>query len=195
MKRHALALIACLLVAACASDTQVHDAINDVNAEFRVEYERGLAKNGTHVYPVPRARAYDAVLAALTRIGFHIGDQSEVLGYLALVAPAPLPLTREEWNRAAEADLPRLREIARKHVGFVANFINFEPEGLEVIINATVIGTGSSSEISLTMRMREYAPPKSGVPRREYPPPTAVHMGLEKMWREVDRDLTGTQGR
>ena len=45
------------------------------------------------------------------------------------------------------------------------------------------------------MRMREYAPPKSGVPRREYPPPTAVHMGLEKMWREVDRDLTGTQGR
>jgi hypothetical protein len=193
VSRPALAFVATLLAAACASDTQVRDAINDVNGEFRVEYEKGLARNGTRTYRVPRARAYDAVLAALTRIGFHIGDQSESLGYLAFVAPAPLPLTREEWNRAAEADLPRLREIAGKHLGIIARFINFEPEGLEVIINATVIGTDASCEISLTMRMREYAPPKSGVPRREYPPPTAVRMGLEKMWSEVDRELPGSR--
>jgi hypothetical protein len=39
------------------------------------------------------------------------------------------------------------------------------------------------------MRMRETAPPPSGMPRREYPPPSAVRMGLDKIWREVDREL------
>jgi hypothetical protein len=39
------------------------------------------------------------------------------------------------------------------------------------------------------MRMREVAPPKSGLPRRDYPPPTALKMGLDKLWRTVDREL------
>jgi len=191
--------IACLglalLATACVSDTQVRDAIVDVNSEFRVEYERVLAERGSRVYRVSRTRAYEAVVAAMKRIGMHIGDQAEDLGYLGVFAPAPAPLSQEEWKRAAEVDLPKLRQIASRHVGLVAQFLNFEPEGLEVVINATVLGTGGSSEISLTMRMREYAPPKSGRPRREYAPPTAVRQGLDKIWSEIDQELPGAHVR
>ena len=69
-----------------------------------------------------------------------------------------------------------LRELAKKHVGLMAYFVKFEPEGLEIVINSTTIEVPAGTEVSLTMRMREIAPPPSGMPRREYPPPSAVRM-------------------
>jgi len=39
------------------------------------------------------------------------------------------------------------------------------------------------------MRMREVTPSTSGLPRRDYPPPTALKVGLEKFWGALDREL------
>lgn len=177
----------------CATEPQVRDAITDVNAEFRVEYERVLSEKGSRKYRASRTRAFESVSTVMQRLGMHIGDQASDLGYLSVVAPAPVPLHPDEWRRAAEADLPKMRQIAARHVGLIAQFLDFEPEGLEIVINATVIETGGTSEISLTMRMREYAPPKSGRPRREYAPPTAVRLGLDKIWKELDLELPGAR--
>lgn len=176
-------------VAGCAGEPQVRSAIDDVNAEFRLEYERVLAEKGSRSYRASRTRAFESLAAVMQRLGMHVGDQARDLGYLSVFAPAPAPLRLDEWSRAADEDLPKLRRIAARHVGFVAQFIDFEPEGLEIVINATVIEAAGLSEISLTMRMREYAPPKSGRPRREYAPPTAVRIGLDKIWSELDREL------
>jgi hypothetical protein len=71
----------------------------------------------------------------------------------------------------------------------LAEFFNFEPEGLDTVITATIIDARGGSEVSLTMRMREVAPPKSGLPRREYPPPSALQTGLEKIWGALEREL------
>ncbi len=136
-----------------------------------------------------QAQAFGALQRALRRLGMRVADQAPELGYLNVHAPAPNPLDADEWRVAAEADLPRMREIAARHVGLVSWLVRFEPEGLDIVINATALGSGASTEISLTMRMRETSPPQSGIPRREYPPPTAVRMGLDKIWGEVDRQL------
>jgi hypothetical protein len=71
----------------------------------------------------------------------------------------------------------------------MAYFVKFEPEGLEIVINTTTIEVPAGTEVSLTMRMREIASPPSGMPRREYPPPSAVRMGLDKIWRELEAEL------
>jgi hypothetical protein len=188
--KKAIALLA-LACAGCMTQEQVRDAVTDVNADFRVEYEKVLADKGSRHYKVSRTQAYDAVLVAMQRLHMHLGDQAPDLGYVSVFAPAPAPLSDDEWAKAAEQDLPRLRQIASRHVGLVANFLSFEPEGLEIVINAAVIESGGTSEISLTMRMREFAAPKSGRPRREYAPPTAVRLGLDKIWREIDREIPG----
>ena len=119
----------------------------------------------------------------------RVQDQSPGIGYLSVVGQAPAPLTATEWKLAADQDLPKLREIAAKHVGLLSQFVGFEPEGLEVIINATALEVRNGLEISLTARMREVSPPKSGMPRREYLPPSAVRMGLDKIWTEFEREL------
>lgn len=182
-----LGVSACL--AACVSDGQKHAAITEVNDVFRRDYEQILNEKGARTYPVDQLKAFAALRNALTRLGMRIADESPEIGYLNVSAPAPNPLDAKEWREAADADLPKMREIAVKHVGLIGNMLRFEPEGLDIVINATALRAGSGSEISLTMRMRETAPPKSGMPRREYPPPSAVTMGLDKIWREIDREL------
>jgi hypothetical protein len=184
-----LALAAAFILAACVSQETKRDAINDINAAFKADYEAGLARDGTRTFKQPTGPTFDAVNAALTRLGLVIEKRSPELGFIAAEAPAPLPLDRSEWDRAAAADLPRARAILARHIGALAEWFNFEPEGLDTIITATVIEATGGSEVSFTMRMREIAPPKQDLPRREYPPPTAAKIGLDKIWKTVDAEL------
>src|SRR5579871_3467865 len=172
---------------ACASDMQIHDAIVDVNRAFQTEYEKILAEDGTRTYPVPPKVAFAAAVRVMQRLGMRPADAAPDLGYLNVYAPAPAPLSAEEWRRASEADLPKLRSIAAQHVGMLSYFIGFEPEGLEIVINVTTLESSGGTEISLTTRMREVAAPRSGIPRREYPPPTGVRIALGKIWQEIGR--------
>jgi hypothetical protein len=184
-----LSMVFSACVAGCATDSQVRSAITEVNESFRIEYERILNEKGTRTYSVRQPQAFAALRSALGRLGMRIADQTPEIGYLNVYAPAPTPLNAQEWSVAADADLPKMRDIAVKHVGFVGRLLRFEPEGLDIVINATAVRAGAGSEISLTMRMRETSPPVSGMPRREYAPPTGVRLGLDKIWQEIEREL------
>jgi hypothetical protein len=177
----------------CASQENIRDAINAINREFQKEYEGILREKGTRTVNANPGEAFDAATAALVSLGMVVQQQSRGVGYLSAEAPAPIPLTRSEWDRAAVADLPKAREVLRRHIGLLAEAFQFEPEGLDVVINATIVESGTGSTVSLTMRMREVAPPRSGLPRREYPPPTAVRMGLDKIFLALTRELEARQ--
>jgi len=184
-----------MLVAGCVTTDDKSRAIEAINKAFRADYEAILAEKGTRVYMVTRAEAYDAVRVSLARLGMIVEAQDPVLGFVNVYAPAPRPLSLEEGARAAEADLPRTREMIGPHVGVLRHFFNFEATGLETVISGTVVQGPAGTEISFTARMRETAPPQSGFPRREYLPPTAVRMGLDKMWAEVEREFKATYRR
>jgi hypothetical protein len=184
-----------MLLAGCVTQDQKRGAIDDINKVFRAEYEAILAEKGTRTYKVSRAEAYDAVRVSLARLGMIVEAQDPVLGYVNVYAPAPRPLDLKEWEQAAQADQPRARAIIGPHVGIFAQFFTFEPTGLETVISGTVVEVPAGTEISFTARMREIAPPQSGFPRREYLPPTAVRMGLDKMWAEVEREFKATYRR
>jgi hypothetical protein len=186
-----------MLLAGCVFPTQENrrDAIDAVNKAFRADYEAILAEKGTRTYNVARSEAYDALRVSLARLGMTVEAQDPVLGYVNVYAPAPRPLDLKEWEQAAEADLPRTRAIIGPHVGIFRHFFNFEPAGLETMISGTVVVVPAGTEISFTARMREIAPPQTGFPRREYLPPTAVRMGLDKMWAELEREFKATYRR
>ncbi len=183
--------IACigLMQAACVSDQQKVNAISAVNEGFRVEYERLLAEKGTRVYRQSRADAFVAMRVTLAGLGMRTEQQDVTLGHLAAVAVAPFPLTREEWRSASKADLPLLQGLIEPEVGIAARFVKFEPQGLEVVINATFVDGAAGTEVSLTVRLREIAPPKSGWPRREYVSPHVLNVGLDKIFGAYEREL------
>jgi hypothetical protein len=182
----ATALLA-VAVAGCADRGKLIKAANEVSEMFRVEYERILKERGTRVYPRRRDDAVYRLRSAALSLGMHIESYDLDLGYVRFSGPAPQPLTLREWGGAAEADLPKMRAVVEKDAGWLAKWlVSFEPEGLDIVINATAFPVTSGSEITLSMRMREVKPPPTGFPRREYPPPTGVSVGLDKIWAAID---------
>ncbi len=178
-----------LALTGCAGDQQKINAINAVNEGFRGEYEKLLAEKGARVYRLGRADAFVSMRVALAELGMKTEQQDVALGHLAVAAKAPLPLTEDEWRRASEVDLPLLRRLIEPHVGAVASFVQFEPQGLEVVINATFVEVPAGTEVSLTVRLREIAPPRSGWPRREYVSPRVLGLGIEKIFGTFEREL------
>ena len=188
--RLALLGLPCIwLLAACASQEQIGKGISEVNRAFQADYEALLSQRGARSYPVVRTDAVVALQAALSKLGMSVTDLDADLGTLSAEAPAPKPLTTREWEQAAAVDLPRMRELVRKHVGPMAQFVRFEPEGLQIVIHATVAQWQGGVEVALTTRMRELSPPRSGLPRREYPPPSAVDIALGKIWTGFEAEL------
>jgi hypothetical protein len=177
------------LLAGCVSQESKTDAINAINAAFRAEYEAELARNGTHFVNASPNAAFDAVYATFVRLGLVVTQQSRGLGLITAQAPAPLPLSADDWDRATANDLPKTKELLRRYIGGAAEFFHFEPKGLDTVMTATILGTRGGAEISFTMRMHEVAPIQQGLPRRDYPPPTALKIGLEKVWATVDKEL------
>jgi hypothetical protein len=184
-----LGLLAVAILVGCVSQESKRDAINAVNEEFKRQYEETLATNGTHVENVRPDEAFDAVYAALRILGLDVHQQSRDLGVIGAEAPAPKPLTDKEYESAAALDLPKTKELLRPHLGAAAEFFHFDTKGLDTVVTATIIGVRGGSEISFTMRMREVAPTTSNLPRRDYPPPSVLRVGLEKVWTAVDREL------
>jgi hypothetical protein len=184
-----LAMVATVLLAACPNTQNIRDAISAINREFQKQYEETLTKNGAHIVPQGRGDAFDAVNAALVKLGFVVREQSRDLGVISAEAPAPAPLTTSEFDRCAAVDLPRTREIIRKYLGIWAETFNFDTNGLDTVMTATIVGAPGGSEISFTMRLREVGPPKTDYPRRDYPPPNVLICGLDKTWDAVNREL------
>lgn len=178
-----------LALAGCAGDQQKINAIHAVNEGFRVEYERLLAEKGSHLYKVGRAEAFTAMRVSLAGLGMRTEQQDLGLGYLTVIGKAPLPLTDDEWRAAAQVDLPFMHRLIEPHVGMAASFVQFEPQGLDVAINATFLDRPGGTEVALTVRLRETAPPRSGWPRREYIAPRLLSVGLDKIHATMEREL------
>jgi hypothetical protein len=189
----AAALVLAGGLAGCAvTEPEKIGAIKAVNAGFQAEYERILADVGTRRVALPRRDALLALRVALAGLGLHTEAQDLDLGLLVSAGPAPRPLTEAEWAETSALDTPLLRRLIEPHVGVASSFVRFEPQGLDVLISATVIGQGTGSEIALTVRLRETAPPRSGWPRREYIAPNLLRAGLAKIWAAYEREARAT---
>lgn len=186
--RFTLYALVLAMLTGCASDTQKVEAIGAVNERFRQAYEMVLHEKGTRSYRLSIRDATAAMAKTLGSMEMRIEIQDASTGFLQAAGPAPRPLSDEEWAQAVKNDEPVLKQIVAEHVGLAAIFVRFEPRGLETVITATAIDKGPAADISLTMRLREIAPVQQDFPRREYPPPTAVSMGLDKIWAAFERE-------
>ncbi len=166
------------------TDPQIAAAITDINTEFRTGYQQVLAQSGTRHFDVDPGTAQSSMRRVLEQMGFTVVN-SEGEYYLSVTAPAPTPLDRGEWEEVCRVHEPKMREIAVRHIGIKGHLVQLEPDGLNILGTITFLPAARGVDITITMRMQEVKPqpPNSILPRREYPPPTAVRIGYEKIWK------------
>jgi len=167
---------------------QVNEALTLLNKAFQEEYEKILGQRGSRFDVASRAIAFQALETALRRLGMIVESRDPDGGTLTVAAPAPKPLSADDWRRVVQDDGPMMARILCPKLGEYCRQIRFEPDDYVIVINAIVLGAANdSSRISLTTRMREIVE-RPGVPRREYPPPTGVRMALDKIWEAYERE-------
>ena len=163
-------------------------AINAVNARFQECYEETLRKRGTRSFDISTQRAMTAMELAIEEMNMEVDESDRSIGLITAIGPAPLPLNEWEWRRARSDDLPEVRAIIAEHVGTAGHFFNFEPEIFDVKLTIIIIEQASATDISVTMRFEEIAPPGQGYPPRTYPPCQAMRLGLEKIWKTFEQE-------
>jgi hypothetical protein len=166
----------------------INEAFSRLNRAFQGEYERIIAARGRRTVAAKPRESFDALFAGLIRLGMIVESQDPLAGTLTVAAPAPRPLTIEEWRTTVAADAPLMGSILCPVLGAYCKTLKFEPDDYVIVINATVLPAANGSEVSLTTRMREIVP-RPGTPRRDYPPPTGVYMALDKIWASFDAAL------
>jgi len=175
---------------------QINEALTRLNKAFQEEYERILDQRGARIDVAPPSIAFQALEGGLRRLGMIVESRDPEAGTLTVAAPAPKPLSADEWRRVVQEDGPMMARILCPTLGEYCRQIRFEPDDYVIVINAIVLPHSVSSSavtahtgsrISLTTRMREIVE-RPGVPRREYPPPSGVRMALDKIWAEYDRE-------
>jgi len=170
------------------TSAQMNEALTRLNQAFQDAYERILDERGSRSDAAPRAGAFNALESALRRLGMIVESRDPDGGTLTVAAPAPRPLTLDEWRKVVETDGPLMAGILCPILGEYCRQVRFNPDDYVIVINATVLpGPASGSRISLTTRMREIVP-RPGVPRRDYPPPSGVRMALDKIWAGYERE-------
>lgn len=176
------------------SPEQIAEAFTRLNRAFQGEYEKIIGERGRRTVAVRPQDAFDALHVALIRLGMIVESQDPIVGTLTVAAPAPRPLTLEEWRHTVQADLPMMASILCPVLGPYCKTLKFEPDDYVIVINATVLAASGGAEVSLTTRMREIVP-RAGTPRRDYPPPTGVYMALDKIWASFEKELAARQRR
>lgn len=166
------------------TDPKVAAAISEINAEFRSGYQRVLAEAGTRHFNVDSGLALKSMRQVLEKMGFSVVT-SEGDYYLSVSAPAPVPLDSTEWDEVRRVHEPKMKDIAASHLGIKGRLVELEPDGLNILGTITFVESAGGVDISITMRLQETKPQpaESILPRREYPPPVAVRIGYEKIWK------------
>src|SRR5262249_46459356 len=135
--------------------------------------------SSSHVVPQDHIAVFDAVNAALLKLGLVILEQSRDDGTISALAPSPLPLSIDEFENCAAVDLPYTRE-SMERLGIRAETSNFDTNGRNTVVRATIGATRAGSKISLQTWMVEVDPQKMDHAQHVYAPPNGLLCGLDK---------------
>jgi hypothetical protein len=111
------ALLLLFALVGCVSRSDVNRAAFALEAAWQNDYEAVLDEDGIRRYALPRAEAFDALLATAKRMRMVVREVDEKRGFIMLAALAPTPLTQAEWKSVYEMELPRMRKIISEEIG------------------------------------------------------------------------------
>lgn len=176
------------LLAACVSDRQYNQAILKLESQWKEANDRTLESEGRRSFQATKQQGFAAAQLAARRIGMVVENQDFETGFLLVTSQAPIPLTMDEWAVVQEADTSQMRTAIIDDVGIASWFVTLDPSAKDLLANIFVNSKEEGIEVSVGLRLRDRKPAEDRI-RRMQPPPTAVHLGLQKFWDAFEYEL------
>jgi S1-C subfamily serine protease len=186
-KAVAFVILAALVPAGCATQTDVYGAFAKIDHAWKEENDRLLAANGKRSVAASKYQSFLATQQALRRLGLVVRNAELATGYIYAIGPAPAPLDGREWESVRTQETPRLRRIVTDELGVIGHFATLNSMSYDILTNAYVQETSAGADVSVTFAMQNKSPSLRAIGSQ--PPPSAVKIGLDKFWAAVDTEL------
>jgi len=173
---------------ACISNKQYNRAILQLESAWKEANDRILETDGRRFFKATKYQGFMAVQLAVRRLGMVVEQQSYETGFLLVTAPAPVPLTMSDWAEVQKSDTQEMRSIISEEVGVASWFVTLDPSAKDVLANVFITEKGEGVEISIGLRLRNRKV-ETDRNRRMQPPPSAVRMGLHKLWSVLEQEF------
>ncbi len=177
-----------LVLSACVSSKQYNQAILQLESEWKETNKRTLEREGRQIFKATKLQGFMAAQLSARRLGMVVEQQNYETGFLFVTAPAPVPLTMSDWELVQKNDTQNMRSIISEELGYLSWFATLDPSAKDVLANVFVVEQGENIEVSIGLRLRNKRTEDSRVRRME-PPPTAVKIGLRKLWAVFEQEL------
>ncbi|MBW2406218.1 MAG: caspase family protein, partial [Deltaproteobacteria bacterium] len=177
-----------LVLVACVSNKQYNRAILQLESAWKETNDRILESEGRRFFKVTKHQGFLAIQSAVRRLGMVVEQQSYDTGFMLVTAPAPVPLTMSDWAVVQQTDTQEMRSIIAEEVGLASWFVTLDPSAKDVLANIFLTEKEEGVEISIGLRLRNRKV-ETDRSRRMQPPPSAVRMGLRKLWSVLEQEL------
>jgi len=206
MVRRVLLVVFLLVVGGCVSSEEIAKAQLAVNEDWRVRSEQIFDELGTRSFSVPIEVAQRAVRQALLSQGYNyvgyqflfdmvdrrnmvLPDRNKYVGARVGFARAPELIREGEWEIIVAEDEERTRDVIRNAVGdFIASQFSLNPANYIVTLGVKMENNDHETTISLFGHALDLDDPDNALASR-YIPPSALRIGLEKIWKEVEIEI------
>ena len=177
-----------LVLSACVSNKQYNQAILKLESAWKETNNRTLEREGRQIFKATKQQGFMAAQLSARRLGMVVEQQNYETGFLFVSAPAPAPLTMSDWEMVQESDTQEMRSIIAEKVGYASWFVTLDPSAKDVLANIFITEQGENIEVSIGLRLRNRKVEAERARRME-PPPTAVKIGLRKLWTVFEQEL------
>ena len=181
---YAVVLSALTAATGCVTPAQINIGFRKIDNLWRLENQRRADELRYRVVEAPVGETFIATRNAFIDVGLPIHASSVSEGVIRSEVLAPSPLTQEEWEQVADAENPRVREVA----GWIF-YISDNPEGYIVVVEAHLAALDSFTVVQLHYRLRMPEYEALGYEPNEVAPPKAVEIASLKIWQALQARL------
>jgi hypothetical protein len=193
MLKPLLAVFLLVGVGGCATQTDASAALRDVNTEWRRQNSDIKRTQSTRAYDVSAERAYQAINNAFRALGFQVRELDRRNGLVFAVSMLPTPLTAEEWEDVRRIEEPEAKRVMARRIPISSMFAYLHTDEVEVHALGAVLVKGGRAEVSFEFTVVDHLALDMGFEANQELAPTATRRILEKLWRDLDRQLASSK--
>ncbi len=190
-----LIVVAGLALGACATREEINSALREVDRLWKIENDKIREEMGRAVVDATPDQAFNALENTLEALGFTISEKDRDSGNIFGVAPAPTPLSLQEWEEGRKTDEPQVKSIVAKSMPITSLFMAMHHDEVEVHISGAVRSANRATEVSVAYTVLDKKAIRMGVHSMDNPGPTLARIGMIKAWKEFERQLARVQGK
>jgi hypothetical protein len=168
----------------CVTVGDINDGMQRIDRIWQAEYQKTEDEFRCRVVDCEYSIIFKNVRATLLEMGFTIDGEEFKKGIISVSANGPCPLTKEEWERVADYEQPRVKEMGGWYFD-----MHGDPKTYVISADIIMVPLRGKAVIRLDYSLSNPKYERMGITPAKHAPPLAVQLASVRFWNILDKKL------